>query len=80
MTVYYNVLVEEQYVEACQVLTDKSNTETLVKLLSDRNWKNNRIRAAEAETILDLVIAIRDYTKRMNRGRIVMYNDNLKLI
>jgi len=62
------------------IILDKDYENLEKKVLSSNKYLDNTVKPVEEEVILDLVKIIQRNTERMNKGIVVLCNDNVKLI
>ena len=71
-----NTSVEENYMEAGQIIVDNRNKYNEKKLLSNSEWEERNIMEAKAAIIYNLVIAVKRNTKTMNGEVVTINNEN----
>ena len=72
--------VKDEYMGVYWVIVDKDNTHNEKKLLSSEEWDKRNVIKAEAVSVFDFIKAVKRNTERMNRGMIILNNDNSKLM
>ena len=77
---YSDASIEDEYMGTCWVIVDKDNKYNKKKLLSSREQDKRNVIEAEAVSVFDFVKAVKRNTERMNRGMIILNNNNSKLM
>ena len=77
---YSDTSVKDEYIGAYWIIVNKDNKYNEKKLISSGEWEERNVIKAEVVSICNFMQAIKRNTEKMNRGMIIMNNNNSKLI
>jgi len=76
----YNVSVEEEYLGGSWIISLNDYDKAVTRNIYTTKWSNGIVKGGEARVILNIIWQINKQTEHLNRGRVVIHNNNMKLI
>ena len=75
-----NASIEEVFHSRCWIISTTDHKFNKQSTICLKSQNKNTVKIAEVRTILELIWSINSQTKHLNRGKVIVCNNNMKLL